>query len=38
VEVRGLSKAALWLRSKSFASDPALRAPPVEQDSHPLFK
>src|SRR5437763_12448977 len=36
LEARGLSKALLWLQPMSFALNPALRAPPVEQDSHPL--
>ena len=30
LEVRGLSKAALWLQLESFAFYPALRAPPVD--------
>jgi hypothetical protein len=32
VEVRGLSKAALWLRQMSLLLTHALCAPPVEQD------
>src|SRR5882672_560792 len=36
LEARGLSKAALWLQPVSFAFDPALRPPPVEQVLIPL--